>query len=599
MVSFAEPLRLSLIALPGLAIFLVLFRHHKRLSQQRSLASPAVWERLMGGAPATGLVRLLLWSIAAAFVVVALARPQWGEIPAIESVQTRDLVVAIDVSDSMLCPDIRPSRLGRSLDIINRVLPAYDGNRVGVVVFAGDAYPLVPLTTDIHAVGSFLDVVEPGMVALPGSNVQRAVDASLKLLPEEGDGRVLILFTDGENLQGDLGAAAEALSTAEVGFLGIVAGTADGGPIPVLGDDGTVHYKRDKNNQPVVTHARREALERVASGVDGEVIELSGSDSLRLLIDGVDRIRTREIDISKTVQLVERFPIFLIAAAVLLIAGFALSPWRKRVLVTVALFVLISGTLSAQSVVPANSGQVPPPAISAAEANGDNRDADSTEISIPWWQRFIPGGSRRLARSGAGSWGDGEVEEAVEKFAGAALLDQENGERLFDLGTALAAGGQAETAIGMLEEAGKQGVAGSSYNAGTALLQGGQAEPAVTWLRKALLENSDDPDVKRNYELALRLLEQQEQEQEQEQQDENSDENEDSDEKEEQQPGEDQQPTPTPTPSPSDGAPSEPSPTPTPDPNNPLYAALEQAESDARDAMSSPTPQAVKVEKDW
>ena len=253
MVSFADPGFLGLLVLPTLGVVFALLRHRRRVLQQRRLASPGVWDRLMGGTPSTGLWRLIAWCGAAALVAVALARPQWGELPGEESVRTRDLVVAIDVSDSMLSPDLQPSRLARSLELVLRMLPALEGNRLGVVVFAGEAYPLVPLTTDLSAVAVFLQAVRPGMVALPGSNLQRATDAALRLLPPEGEGRILVLITDGENLQGDPGAAASALEEAQVAVVSVLAGTKEGGPIPVPGEDGKIHYKRDAGGQPVVT----------------------------------------------------------------------------------------------------------------------------------------------------------------------------------------------------------------------------------------------------------------------------------------------------------------------------------------------------------
>ena len=123
-----------------------------------------------------------------------------------------------------------------------------------------------------------------------------------------------------------------------------------------------------------------------------------------------------------------------------------------------------------------------------------------------------------------------------------------------------------------------------------------QAEMAVQHLRQALLEDADNPDVKRNYELALKLLEEQQQQQQQQQDQEQEDQ--EQEQEEEQEPQENEgEPTPTPTPSPGGGQ--QPQPTPTPDPNNPLYAALERAENEAREQMRSPTPQAVTVEKDW
>jgi len=584
-VSFAEPARLVLLAAPAVAAMLAYFRHRRRLRQQRRLASPGVWRRLLGGVPSTGWIRLLAWCAAAALMVLAVARPQWGELPAEETIRTRDLVVALDVSDSMLCADLRPSRLARSIEALLRLLPELDGNRVAVVVFAGEAYALVPLTTDLGAVAVFLGGVQPGMVALPGSNLERAVESSLDLLPEEGEGRVLLLFTDGENLQGDVADATAALGEAGVGILGVVAGTEQGGPIPEIDEKGGVHYKRGADGQPVVTRAHPEVLQRIADSVDGEVVSLGDPDVVEEIAAAVERLRTREVEATRSVRRIERFPLFLAGAAVLLMMGFAVSPWRRVATVALVLGLVAPTALAQQGVSPAGSA----PSVHGPPATTEAADGALPEAS--WWQRLIPGGSRRLARRGVGRWRAADVEGATVAFAGAKELDPEQPERLYDLGTVLAASGNLETAAPLLEAANEGGVRGAAYNSGTAALEGVQAEAAVSWLRRAMLEDPDDVEAKHNYELALRLREEQQQQQEQQQQDQKDDQKD-----QEQQDSDDQgEPTPTPTPSANQGA----APTPTPDPNQPLYAALERAEAAARDSMRSPTPQAGKVEKDW
>ena len=587
MVTFAEPARLALLAAPAVAAILAYFRHRRRLRQQRRLASPGVWRRLLGGVPSTGWIRLLTWCGAAALMALAVARPQWGELPAEETIRTRDLVVALDVSDSMLCPDLRPSRLVRSIETLIHLLPEIEGNRVAVVVFAGEAYALVPLTTDLGAVAVFLGGVQPGMVALPGSNLERAVGSSLDLLPEEGEGRVLLLFTDGENLQGDVADATAALREAGVGMLGVVAGTEQGGPIPEIDDSGGVHYKRDADGQPVVTRAHPEVLQEIADSVDGEVVPLSDPDVVREIAAAVERLRTREVEATRSVRRIERFPLFLAGAAVLLMVGFAVSPWR-RVATAVLVFGLVAPTaLAQQGVSPAGSA----PSVRGPPATTES--ADSVLPEAPWWQRLIPGGSRRLARRGVGRWQAEDVEGATTAFAGAAELDPERPERLYDLGTALAASGHLENAAPLLEAADEGGVRGAAYNSGTAALEGRQADAALSWLRSAMLDDPDDVEAKHNYELALRLRE--EQQQQQQQQDQDQKQEQDQENQEQQENDEEGEPTPTPTPSAGQGA----APTPTPDPNQPLYAALERAEAEAREAMRSPTPHAGKVEKDW
>jgi hypothetical protein len=461
---------------------------------------------------------------------------------------------------------------------------------VAVVIFAGEAYALVPLTTDLSAVAVFLDGVHPGMVGLPGSNLQRAVDAALRLLPEEGEGRVLLLMTDGENLQGDVQGATTALRDAGVGVLAVMAGTERCGPIPELSEDGAVHYKRDADGQPVVTRAHPEVPAGIVDEVGGEVLSLGEPGVVDEVASAVEGLRTREIEETRTVRRIERFPLFLLGAALLLVVGFALSPWRRVVvaapmlLVALAVPETVNGQQGASPATSAPRSQQPP-AASAADPQ-----------SLPgasWWQRLIPGGSRRLARQGMARWRADNVEEAAQAFAGAAELEPERADRLYDLGTALAATGHLEAAAPLLTRADDGGVAGAIYNSGTAALEQAQAEAAVNWLRQAMLRDPDDLQAKHNYELALRLRDEQEnqdqqdQQDQQEQQDQEQQQNDEEDDQNEQRP--------TPTPSAGQGA----APTPTPDPNQAVFSALERAEAEARDAMRSPTPRAGKVEKDW
>lgn len=583
MVSFGEIRILGLLVLPAVIGAAVIARHLTRLRLQRGIASPAVWDRVMGGLPATGLVRMLLWCGAAVMIIVALARPQWGELPGDESVRTRDLVLALDVSASMLATDVPPSRMARSIEAAQRLLPLLEGNRVGVVVFSGEAYPLVPLTTDLDAVAAFLSGIYPGMVARPGSDIERAVAAALELLPPEGEGRVVVLVTDGENLQGNIDAAVSAIKESGVGALTVVAGTERGGPIPVAGPDGAIHHKRDQNGQPVITRAHPEVLAAIADAVDGASVELADRDVVNQLARIVDTLRTREAEANRTVQKVEQFPLFLVLAAGLLVGSILVSPWRRLAALTaLAGFLFIAPAGAQQGPLPASAPQPQPPPMTAPPAT--ESDEPAPVVEPPTWQRVVPGGSRRMARRGVTRWLDGELETAAESFAGAAMLDPENPERLYDLGTALGASGQLESAIPILEQAHAGGVPDAAYNSGTSSLQYQQAEAAVKWLREAVLLDPDDLEAKRNYELALALLEEQQQEQENQDQEQEEQEQEEEEEQDQEQEQQNQQ---------------QPAPTPTPTDNEALFQALERAEAEAREAMQSPTPQATTVEKDW
>ena len=595
MVTFAEPMWLWGLLAPVVLLATIWWRHRLRLGGQRAVASPGVWRRVMGGAPSTGLARMLIWTVAAACAVLAAARPQWGELPGETPVVTRDLVVAVDVSASMRCTDMAPSRLERSVAVLQQSLPLLEGNRVGVVVFAGDAYPLVPLTIDLAAAGTFLASLSPDMVSLPGSNLERAVDTALELLPEEGVGRVVVVVSDGENLQGRVDVAAERLEELGVTAVGVLAGTEDGGLIPEADGGG---FKNDSSGRPVVTRADRSSLQRLAEATGGGLVELADPSAVSDLVSLVADIRAREVDARQSVRRVERYRLFALAALVLVVVGFGLSPWRRLPAITAAVLIVAVSASLAEA------------AASAEDVPDDATSAQSPEVGepeVPWWQRLVPGGYRRLARSGERQWRHQDHEAALRSFAAAAKLAPDDPERRFDLGTALGAAGDVEAATRELEAAADGGLEPSAtYNLGTAGLMAEQPQVAVDALRRALLAAPGDPDVKRNYELALRLLEQQQQEQQQHDQNEGEDEREEDEEsseqqreqQQEQQPSGGAEPTPTPSAEPQSGQGGA-APTPTPDPSRAVYGALERADAEAREQMLRRTPQPAQVEKDW
>jgi len=202
-----------------------------------------------------------------------------------------------------------------------------------------------------------------------------------------------------------------------------------------------------------------------------------------------------------------------------------------------------------------------------------------------------------MARAGMARWRKKNVAAAARQFAGAAALNPKNPNRLFDLGTAVAAAGDLKHAAPLLARAARTGAPRAAYNLGTAALGKKQADQAVSWLRKALLAHPNDPDVKRNYELALKLLEKQKQDRKK-QKKKGQDRKKPKDQKKDrrQQRNTPGQATPTPTPTPAGGAKGA---RPTPRPANPLYGALERAEASARAKMNRPTPHPARVEEDW
>src|SRR5690606_18612561 len=161
----------------------------RRASTLRRFADPAMLKRLSGGASLPRRVlKMILLTGAVALLALSIARPRWGSKMEIVQRKGLDIVVAVDVSLSMLAEDIRPNRLARSKQEIQRFVERLESDRAGLVAFAGDAFLQCPLTSDHAAFRLFLDVLEPGLVETPGTDIARAIEVGLKAFPP-GEGK--------------------------------------------------------------------------------------------------------------------------------------------------------------------------------------------------------------------------------------------------------------------------------------------------------------------------------------------------------------------------------------------------------------------------
>lgn len=270
---FAEPGMLwLLLAAPALALFIALAAR-RRAALLRRFAEPVLLPRLgASGAPARRWTRAALAVASVALLALALARPQWGS--RIELVQRKglDIVIAVDVSQSMLAEDIRPNRLARSKQEIQRFVEALDGDRVALVAFAGDAFLQSPLTSDYAAFRLFLDVLEPSLVGTPGTDLARALETAVKAFPENSGrnrDRVVILLTDGEDHGGRALRVAEEAARAGIRIHAVGIGSESGVPIPVKDASGRRQFLRDRRGDIVTTRLDASTLAAIAKATGG------------------------------------------------------------------------------------------------------------------------------------------------------------------------------------------------------------------------------------------------------------------------------------------------------------------------------------------
>ncbi|KPL15987.1 hypothetical protein AMJ74_00095 [candidate division WOR_3 bacterium SM1_77] len=264
-------------------------------------------------------------------LIIGLARPKWGEKLQIYKGKGIDVVIALDASKSMLAQDIKPNRLSRAKTEIALLLGNLTTDRVGITAFAGDCYVMCPLTTDIEAAKLFLDIISPDVVPKPGTNLEKAMTVSSALFdPEEDTYKALILFTDGDNLEGNPTLAVDRIRTEGVKLFTIGIGTIEGSPIPETDEAGNLlAYKKDKEDKIVMSRMSERSLIILAKAANGRYFRTEGLYMNRL-VDELSRIKKKEIGGGEYIEYEERYQYFLIPAFALIILGVALTDRKGK-----------------------------------------------------------------------------------------------------------------------------------------------------------------------------------------------------------------------------------------------------------------------------
>jgi tetratricopeptide (TPR) repeat protein len=272
MLRFAHPLYLwALLAIPVIAVA-YFFLHYRRKQLMREFVSePLVAQLAPDASTAKRTVKQVLLLLSLACLIVAAANPQVGT--RLEEVKREgiDLFIALDVSLSMKAEDIRPSRLDKAKRDVSDLLRKLQGDRVGLVVFAGEAFVQFPLTADYSAADLFINAVDVEAVPVPGTMIGSAIEVALKSfrkdLPTQ---KAIVVVSDGENTEGDITGAVEKARKEGVRVFAIGMGTPEGSPIPIYGANGErTDYKHDRAGTIVLTKLDESALQQIALSTGG------------------------------------------------------------------------------------------------------------------------------------------------------------------------------------------------------------------------------------------------------------------------------------------------------------------------------------------
>lgn len=269
-----------LLLLPALVFFLVWSGRRRGRAAER-LAEPKLIERLsLGVSRPRDRWKAFLLLVGSFFLVLAIARPQWGQGTDEVVAHGVDVFLVLDTSFSMDATDVAPSRMERARYIASALIERLRGNRIGLIVFSGSAFVQCPLTLDYGAAKIFLDTVGTGVVPEPGTDILQALEAASRgFVARDAKFKVVVLLTDGEETEGRVLGVAKKAREEGIVIHTIGVGTPGGEPIPVRNESGDVtDYIRDDSGQPVLSRLGEETLSKIALETGGKYFRISEQD---------------------------------------------------------------------------------------------------------------------------------------------------------------------------------------------------------------------------------------------------------------------------------------------------------------------------------
>lgn len=263
-----------------------------RARRVKALGDPALVEALMPSwSRSKGWVKAVLFSLAFAFFVIGLARPRTGAKLAERNTKGAEIIVALDVSNSMLAQDYSPNRLERAKLSIARLTERLQEDRIGLVIFAGTSFVQLPVTTDYVSAKMFLGSIDTGSIPVQGTAIGDAIRLSIKSFSAQSEkSRVIVVISDGENHEDDAVGAAKQAAELGIKVYTIGVGSAEGQPIPIDGE-----LLKDKDGNIVVTRLNEQMLRDIARAGGGAYIHAGGEEfGLNPIIQDIRRMEDEE-----------------------------------------------------------------------------------------------------------------------------------------------------------------------------------------------------------------------------------------------------------------------------------------------------------------
>lgn len=472
-----------------------------------------------------------------------LARPQFGA--KLEKVKKHgvEVVIALDISNSMLAQDIAPSRLMKAKRLISKIVENLHDDKVGLIVFAGEAYTQLPITSDFVSAKMFLETIDPSMIERQGTALGKAIQlAARSFTPQEGVSRAIVLITDGENHES--GAEQAAKQAAELGIkleiLGI--GSRDGAPIPM--NDGSGDFRKDQDGKVVVTKLNEQMCQDLAKAGQGLYLHVDNSNAAqKRLLKEIDGLAKTDIESKTFTAYNEQFPYIAWIILILLVIELLILEKRNRRFAKIHLFkprgnsakaiialVAVGGLSLLSSPLSAQNMQQGQPMGRGQQQMQNPQQQVQFEIKVKGpdesehpFDKKTDREVRRLLIKGNRYLKDSLMTEAQTYYMKAADKDPKSGVAKYNLNQALMAGGvqQLKNSVDAQQQAAdskmlREQHAMNYHNMGVMSMAAKNYKQAVECFKQSLRDNSTDEETRYNLALAQKLLkDQQEQQQKQ------------------------------------------------------------------------------------
>ena len=325
-----------LFAIVGLMVVFLLVFIWKKHTQKKFAHSKALILLSPNRSFFKSWIKVIILSLAIASLTLALVNPKIGTKTETISRAGVDVVFALDVSKSMLAEDIAPNRLDKSKQLITQIINSLGGDRVGIIGYAGSAFPQVPITTDFSTTKLFLNSMDTDMVSSQGTAITEAIKMAETYYNDEDQvNKVLFIISDGEDHEGNISEIVNEAANLGIRIYTIGVGTKKGGSIPIKRNGILQYYKRDQNNQQVITRLNAEKLIEIATKGNGKYIDGSNTneavEQVTTILNGMNQ---KEFETKQFTDFKDRFQWFLGLAILLLVIELLLlerkTAWIKK-----------------------------------------------------------------------------------------------------------------------------------------------------------------------------------------------------------------------------------------------------------------------------